>query len=121
MALVALVIAVFTLSAYALYRTFVGPREMVPASADHPVAVPLKASVFVLPFRSVGSNEVSADLCSRVTDAFIDSLALIEGVRRSPRKSGWRYLDEDELRQALARTNNMRHVLTGRVQAAMTA
>jgi serine/threonine protein kinase/tetratricopeptide (TPR) repeat protein len=115
MALVGLLIAVFTLSAYALYRTFVGPREMVPASADHPVAVPLKASVFVLPFRSEGSNEVSADLCSRVTDAFIDSLALIEGVRRSPRKSGWAYQDENLLRNSLAQTNNVRHILTGRI------
>jgi tetratricopeptide (TPR) repeat protein len=77
-------------------------------------AVPEKASVFVLPFRSEGTNEVSVDL-GRVTDAFIDSLALIEGVRRSPRKSGWRNFDEDELRHALAKTNNMRQVLTGRI------
>jgi len=71
--------------------------------------------VFVLPFRSEGIIEVDADVCSRITDAFIDSLALIEGVRRSSRKSGWRWLDEDEIRHALAKTNNMRHVLIGRV------
>jgi tetratricopeptide (TPR) repeat protein len=74
---------------------------------------PEKASVFVLPLRSEGTNEVDVDVCSRITDAFIDSLASIEGVRRSPRKSGWRWLDEDEIRHALAQTNDMRHILTG--------
>ena len=103
------------LAAQSLYRTFVGAPEMVPVSAENPVAVPLKASVFVLPFRGVGTNEVDEGFCSRVTDAFIDSLALIEGVKRSPRKSGWRHRDEDELRHALARTNSMRHILTGRI------
>ncbi len=112
--LATLATAALLLSAYSLYRTFVGPREMV-QSPENPVPVPLKASVFVLPFRSAVTNQVGDDLCSRVTDAFIDSLASIEGVRRSPRKSGWRYLDEDELRRALARTNDMRHVLTGRI------
>jgi tetratricopeptide (TPR) repeat protein len=107
-----LAVAVVVLAAYALYQTFVGPQEMV-QSPDNPVPVPLKASVFVLPFRSEGTNEVGVDV-GRLTDAFIDSLALIEGVRRSPRKSGWRNFDEDEIRHALARTNNMRHVLTGR-------
>ena len=115
LALATLAVALVILAAYSLYQTLLGPREMVPGSVDHPVAVPLKASVFVLPFRSAGTNEVGVDLCSRVTDAFIDSLALIEGVRRSPRKSGWRWLDEDEIRHALAQTNNMRHVLTGRI------
>ena len=76
---------------------------------------PVKASVFVLPFRDAGTNGVDADLRGRITDAFIDSLALIEGVRRSPQKSGWAYSDEDELRHSLAKTNDMRHILTGRI------
>jgi TolB-like protein len=50
-----------------------------------------RASVFVLPFRSEGTNAVPGDLCDRITDAVIDSLATIQGVRRSPRKSGWLY------------------------------
>ncbi|HEY5910046.1 MAG TPA: protein kinase [Verrucomicrobiae bacterium] len=74
-----------------------------------------KASVFVLPFRSEGSNAVPNDLCGRITDAFIDSLALIEGVRRSPRKSGWVHQDESMLCQSLAKTNDMRYILTGRI------
>jgi TolB-like protein len=106
---------VLLLTTYVLYRTFLGPREMVPASADHPVAVPLRASVFVLPFRNEGTNRVPDDLRGRITDAFIDSLALIEGVRRSPRKSGWVHQDENTLRRSLAETNNMRHILTGRI------
>jgi TolB-like protein len=60
-------------------------------------------------------DEVDSRLCSRITDAFIDSLALVEGVRRSPRKSGWRWLDENELCRSLAQTNDMHHVLTGRI------
>jgi TolB-like protein len=117
LALGALAMMALVLTTYALYRSYLGSREMVPASAEQPVAVPLRASVFVLPFRSEGTNEVDEGLCSRVTDAFIDSLALVEGVPRSPRKSGWRWLDEDELRHALARTNVMHHVLTGKLSS----
>ena len=74
-----------------------------------------KASVFVLPFRNEEPNGVEDDLRGRITDAIIDSLAVIEGVRRSPRKSGWVNLNEDDLRHALAKTNDLRHILTGRL------
>lgn len=77
-----------------------------------------RASVFVLPFRSEGTNAVPGDLCDRITDAMIDALATIQGVRRSPRKSGWVYRDEVELREALVRTNDFRHVLCGRIAQA---
>ena len=53
-----------------------------------------------------------------MTDAFIDSLALVPGVAVGPRKSGWVARDEEELRRSLARTNAMRHVLTGRLATA---
>ncbi|MFO1497569.1 MAG: protein kinase [Verrucomicrobiota bacterium] len=78
-------------------------------------AAPDTNSVFVLPFREAGPNPGSVDLCSRMTDAFIDALASIEGVRRSLRRSGWRDLDEDQVRPALAKSNDMRHILTGRI------
>jgi TolB-like protein/Tfp pilus assembly protein PilF len=74
-----------------------------------------RASIFVLPFRFTRTADSDADLPHRITDAFIDSLGLIKGVRVGPRKSGWICRDEAELRE-VARTNfNMRHVLTGRV------
>jgi TolB-like protein len=74
-----------------------------------------RASIFVLPFRFARTADANADLPHRVTDAFIDSLGLIKGVRVGPRKSGWVCRDEAELRE-LVRTNyNMRHVLTGTV------
>ena len=98
----------------AVLSLFVLSRMWRQDTAQRSTLPPEKASVFVLPFRSEGTNEVSVDL-GRVTDAFIDSLASIEGVRGSPRKSGWRWLDEDEIRHALARTNDMRHVLTSRI------
>lgn len=75
-------------------------------------------SIFVLPFRNAGTNEADNDLCGRVTDAFIHSLTLVPGVAVGPRKSGWAALDEEELRRSLARTNAMRHVLTGRLGTA---
>ncbi|MBI3418210.1 MAG: tetratricopeptide repeat protein [Verrucomicrobia bacterium] len=75
-----------------------------------------KASVFVLPFRNDGTNGIPDDLRGRMTDAFIDSLALIKGVRPSPRKSGWVHRDEKELRDSLAKTNDMRHILTGQIR-----
>jgi serine/threonine protein kinase/tetratricopeptide (TPR) repeat protein len=90
------------------------PRLMPPQSAQPTAVSGEKASVFVLPFRTEGTNAVADDLRRRITDAFIDSLALIDGVRRSPRRSGWVNQDEDELRRSLARTNDMRHILTGR-------
>ncbi len=71
----------------------------------------------MLPFRNEGTNGVPDDLRGRITDAFIDSLALIEGVRRSPRKSGWVHHDEDLLRRSLAESNDMRHILTGRISS----
>jgi TolB-like protein len=80
-----------------------------------------KASVFVLPFRSEGANRVPDDLRGRITDAFIDSLAVIEGVRRSPRKSGWVHQDETTLRRSLAETNDMRHILTGSISGSGNA
>lgn len=72
-------------------------------------------SIFVLPFRNIGTNGVDDDLRGRITDAFIDALPLIPGVQTGPRKSGWVNLDEDELRHSLRKTNAMRYILTGRI------
>ena len=73
-----------------------------------------KANIFVLPFRNEGTNGIPDDLRGRITDAFIDALPLIDGVKTGPRKSGWVNRDEDELRHSLAKTNDVRHILTGR-------
>ncbi|MCZ7639713.1 MAG: hypothetical protein M5U12_28900 [Verrucomicrobia bacterium] len=86
-----------------------------PLAQPPAAAVVAPHSVFVLPFRNGGTSGADRDLCGRVTDAFIDSLGLVPGVAVGPRKSGWVVLDEEELRRSLARTNAMRHVLTGRV------
>jgi TolB-like protein len=86
-----------------------------PHEAQPSTAAVAPHSFFVLPFRNAGTNAADRDLCGRVTDAFIDSLGLVPGVAVGPRKSGWVALDEEELRRSLARTNAMRHVLTGRV------
>lgn len=75
----------------------------------------VKASIFVLPFRSEGTNSIPDDLRGRMTDAFIDALPLINGVKTGPRKSGWVHQNEDELRHSLAKTNDARHILTGRI------
>ncbi|MBL9135801.1 MAG: protein kinase [Verrucomicrobiales bacterium] len=77
-----------------------------------------RAAVFVLPFRIGGTNSTTTATWqpNRLTDAIIDGLASLEGVRRSPRKSGWITRPERELRESLARTNNMRHVLTGELR-----
>jgi tetratricopeptide (TPR) repeat protein len=83
-----------------------------------------RASIFVLPFRHSAPSPLRREayetdqdvcLCGRVTDAFIDGLALIPGMRTGPRKSGWIRYDEDEIRRSLARTNDTRYLLTGRV------
>jgi tetratricopeptide (TPR) repeat protein len=52
---------------------------------------------------------------NRITDAFIDSLAMIEGVRVGPRKSGWVARDETELRTHVRTNFHVGHVLTGKV------
>jgi TolB-like protein len=84
-------------------------------SSQNPAAPMEKASIFVLPFRDTDTNRVEHDLRDRITDAFIDSLALIDGVRVGPRKSGWVYRNEDELRCEVGKSFNVRHALTGRV------
>lgn len=79
--------------------------------------VPERASVFVLPFRfeDPTNNGRLGSVPGRTTDAFIDALASLEGVRRSPRRCGWAALDEAEVRRSLTATNDARHVLTGRI------
>jgi tetratricopeptide (TPR) repeat protein len=83
-----------------------------------------RASVFVLPFRHsvpIAERPIEYEaeqalcLCGRITDAFIDALPLIPGVPTGPRKSDWIRYDEDQVRHSLARTNNTRFLLTGRV------
>jgi TolB-like protein len=83
-----------------------------------------RASIFVLPFRHSAPGPVRAEsweiesdvcLCGRLTDAFIDALPLIPGIRTGPRKSGWIRHDEDQVRRELVRTNDTRYILTGRV------
>jgi len=87
-------------------------RAPVPASVTAE-----RASVFVLPFRFEDPTNAwrLGPIPGRVTDAFIDSLATIDGVRRSPRRSGWLALDEDSVRKSLAVSNDVNHVLTGRI------
>jgi TolB-like protein len=65
-----------------------------------------RVSVFVLPFRNPTpylhrptTNEVANEICARMTDALIDSLAAIDGVRVGPRKSGWIFEPEETLRK----------------------
>ena len=79
-------------------------------------------SIFVLPFRylapaaePVEETERALWLCGRITDAFIDGLALVPGLSTGPRKSDWLRFDEDEVRRAIVRTNASRYLLTGRV------
>jgi serine/threonine protein kinase/tetratricopeptide (TPR) repeat protein len=108
----ALLLLLVGLAAVTLTRQL--KSSALPAESKSPALPMDKASVFVLPFRNDGTNGVPDDLRGRITDAFIDSLASIDGVRRSPRKSGWVHQDEETLLRALARTNDMRHILTGR-------
>lgn len=85
--------------------------------SDPLARTPEVASIFVLPFRPTNPEGTLSGGVShqRVTDAFVDALASIEGVRRSPRRMGWRALDEDLVRQSLARTSTMHHVLSARL------
>jgi serine/threonine protein kinase/TolB-like protein len=87
-----------------------------------PAATSDVASIFVLPFRystppaePLDETERSLWLAGRITDAFIDGLALIPGVSTGPRKSDWLRFDEDEVRRNVFRTNATRYLLSGRV------
>ncbi|MSU61086.1 MAG: hypothetical protein EXS31_01615 [Pedosphaera sp.] len=108
-----------------LTLVFINPRQkqgQIPVSA-----VKERVSIFVLPFRNTGTNAVENDrpwqnatayiddLRGDLTDAFIDALPLIHGVKTGPRKSGWVSLNEDELRRSLAKTNTASHILTGQI------
>jgi tetratricopeptide (TPR) repeat protein len=96
-------------------RTSAGPQARTEGGAN-PAALDARA-VFVLPIRPAETNGAPADLCSRITDAFIDSLALLkdQGITVGPRKSGWAHLPESELFQRVTNEFRMRHALIGRV------
>lgn len=77
-----------------------------------------RGSVFVLPFRYARHPwPDDPSLSLPMFDIFIEGLASLNGVRRSPRRSGWDSRDESELLASLARTNDFRHVLSGRLEA----
>lgn len=107
------------LGAVWLGRQPAAPKDSTtPGSGLGPAAE--RAAVFVLPFRVEAETPdgpgLRGAIPGRMTDAFIDGLASLPGVRRSPRRSGWISIDEGELRQSLAATNDLRHVLTGRLR-----
>ena len=74
-------------------------------------------AIFILPMRPTETNGAPLDLCSRITDAFIDSLGLLtnQGITVGPRKSGWAHLPESEQFQRVTNEFRMRHALTGKV------
>ena len=74
-------------------------------------------AIFILPLRPTETNGAPLDLCSRITDAFIDSLGLLtnQGITVGPRKSGWAHLPESEQFQRVTNEFRMRHALTGKV------
>ena len=73
------------------------------------------ASIFVLPFRNDGTNQVDELLRSRMTDAVIEGLALIDGVNIRPRKSSWSRLNAANLMHRAATELGARFVVTGKV------
>ncbi len=95
-------------------QTAAGPQIRTMGSPN-PAALMARA-VFVLPIRPAETNGAPADLCSRITDAFIDSLALLkdQGITVGPRKSGWVHQGESVLLKRVATDFGMRHALTGR-------
>ena len=105
-------------AAFVVPMVVVLTRRPSPPPAPPVGAVVERASVFVLPFR-LGAGETGPGLGFwpwRMTDAFVDALASLEGVRRCPRRRGWWARPEDELRESLARTNDFRHVLSGELR-----
>ena len=88
-------------------------------SAPQPTLARAQPSVFVLPIRSPAGYsryDVPAnDIRSRITDAFIDSLGLIEGLQVGPRKCDWVREDETELVRRVRQDFGMNHILTGRL------
>ncbi|MBE7499221.1 MAG: protein kinase [Verrucomicrobiales bacterium] len=79
----------------------------------------VQASVFVLPFRAEPRRYgwwKGDPLANRLTDALMDSLALIPGVQVGPRKSGWVMEEEAGLRERVQREFGAREVVTGRVR-----
>lgn len=75
------------------------------------------ASVFVLPFRGDGTNAAPEDLRGRMTDAFINSLKLVQGVEVAQRRSTLADRPLVEARAEAARLFGVRYVLTGRLKS----
>jgi tetratricopeptide (TPR) repeat protein len=89
------------------------PRVRVANSPGSAVLNP--RAIFILPIRPTETNGAPLDLCSRITDAFIDSLGLLtnHGITVGPRKSGWAHLPEAEQFQRVTNEFRMRHALSG--------
>jgi len=94
------------------------PGSGTVANAADPV------SIFVLPFRNPApylhrptTDEIANEICARMTDALIDALAGIDGVRVGPRKSGWIFEPEEILRRRAAQPPyRMAHAICGHLE-----
>jgi len=63
------------------------------------------------------TEETANEICARMTDALIDALAEIEGVRVGPRKSGWIFEPEEILRRRAAQAPyRMEHAICGHLE-----
>jgi TolB-like protein len=78
---------------------------------------PAPTSIFVLPFRNDGTNRTEPQLRDRMTDAFINSLKVINGVTIAQRRSALANRPLAEARAEAARLFGVRYVLTGRVKS----
>lgn len=113
------VLALAVLGAAAVLVHLLLPPEPKPAVTNPPGLAPARVSVFVLPFRKEPRGYwfwAGDTLANRLTDALIDGLGVIEGVRVGPRKSGWVVEDEAVLRERVRRDFGAPPSVTGEVR-----
>jgi serine/threonine protein kinase len=74
-------------------------------------------SIFILPFRNDGTNRVGELLRSRITDAVIDGLGHIDGIKVGPRKSGWVQRNEDGVQREVLNQFGSHYAASGKVRS----
>jgi len=114
-----LVIAISTVAAYFLIKGKPGPKIPPPgktAAAPAPQKAKAENSIAVLPFRDYRGQKEQDYFCYNITDAVVNRLAQVEGLKVRPTAAVMRFKDVDQDPVEIGRELKVSHIVSGTVQ-----
>jgi eukaryotic-like serine/threonine-protein kinase len=102
----------------ALARAAARAPEPEPRSTSQSSSISAKASIAVLRFRAISENKESSHLAEGIESEIVRALSGVPGVRVVSQLGSARFKDEDKDPMELARSLNIRYLLTGSVRQA---